>query len=100
MQAGGVNLPSSDSSGNEDGAAAIAEELESTLTLALGAISVNRGGGEALVDEEIRQRIGHALGLNENEGETTSMGVKNVEQNRALVHILDVLDLLSDVLRG
>lgn len=46
-------LPSSDSSGHENGAATVAEEFQGALTLALGTVSVNRGGREALVDEEV-----------------------------------------------
>jgi hypothetical protein len=57
-------------------------------------------GREVLVDQEVGQGVCHALGLHEDEGETGTMSVEDVKQNGALVHILDVLDLLSDVLGG
>jgi hypothetical protein len=63
---GNIETTSGNSGGNKNGATSVAEHLESTLTLALGTISVNGGGGEVLVDEEIRQRVGHSLGLDEN----------------------------------
>ncbi|KAF3062751.1 hypothetical protein CFAM422_010726 [Trichoderma lentiforme] len=97
---GNIKTTSSNSSSHQDGAASVAEELESTLTLTLSPVSVNGGGREALVDEEVGQRVGHALGLDEDEGQTTSVGVEDIEENRALVNVLDEFDLLGDVLRG
>lgn len=97
---GNIQTTSSDSSGNQNGATTVAEHLQSALTLTLSAVTVNGSGGEVLVDQEVGERIGHALGLDEDKGETTSVGVQDVEENRALVNILNVLDLLSNVLRG
>jgi hypothetical protein len=97
---GNIETTSSHSSSDEDGATTVSEELQSTLTLALGSVTVNGSGREVLVDEEVGQRVCHALGLDENESQTASMSVKNVKQNGTLVDILDVLDLLGDVLRG
>ena len=95
-----IKATSSNSGSDQDWAATVAEHLESTLTLALGAVTVNGGGWEVLVDQEIRQRIGHALGLDEDESKATSVGVEDIEKDGALVHVLDVLDLLGNVLRG
>lgn len=95
---GNIQTTGSNSSGNQDRALAIAEKLEGTLTLTLGTITVNRGGGEVLVDQEIRKGVGHALGLNKDKGETTGVGVKDIKKDGALVNILNVLDLLGDVL--
>ncbi|GKT40846.1 uncharacterized protein ColSpa_01026 [Colletotrichum spaethianum] len=97
---GDIETTSGNSGGNQNGAATVAEELQSALTLTLSAVTVNRGGGEVLVDQEVGQRVGHALGLDENEGETGTVGVENIQENRALVDVLDVLDLLGNVLRG
>ena len=58
------------------------------------------GGWEVLVDQEVRQGVGHALRLNEDKSETSAVGVENIQKNRALVHILDILDLLGNVLRS
>lgn len=55
----------SNGGGNQDWAATVTEHLEGTLTLALSAVSVDRRGWEVLVDQEIRQGIGHTLRLNE-----------------------------------
>lgn len=97
---GDIKTTSSNSSSHQDGAASVAEELESAFTLTLSPVSVDGGGGEALVDEEVGQRVGHALGLDEDESQTTSVGVEDIEENRALVNVLDEFDLLGDVLRG
>lgn len=94
-----IHTSGGDSSGNEDGAPARAEHLEGTLTLALGAVTVNGCGREALVNEEVGERIGHALSLDENKGQTRTMGVENVEEHATLVDVLDILDLLRNVLR-
>ncbi|KUI63848.1 hypothetical protein VM1G_12026 [Cytospora mali] len=97
---GDIKTTSSDSSCDQNWATGITEHLESTLTLALSAVAVNGSGWEVLVDQEVRQGVGHALGLDENEGQTGTVGVENVEQNRALVDVLNVLNLLSNVLRS
>lgn len=97
---GDIETTGSNSGSDHDGATAVTEELESTLTLTLSAVTVDRGGREALVDQEIRERVSHALGLDEDESETASMSVENIEEDGALVNVLDVLNLLSDVLRG
>ncbi len=94
-----IKTTSSNSGSDQDWAASVAEHLESTLTLALCAVTMNGGGWKVLVDQEIRQRIGHALGLNKYEGKTTGVGVEDIQKNGALVHVLNVLDLLGNVLR-
>lgn len=96
------NIQSSGGNGgsNKNGASTVAEELEGTFTLTLSSVTMNRSGGEVLVDEEVGERVGHALGLDEDQGEATGVGVEDVKKNGALVNVLDVLDLLGDVLRG
>jgi hypothetical protein len=95
-----IKTTSCDSGGNEDGATSRAEHLEGALTLTLGTVTVNGGGGEALVDEEVGERIGHTLGLDEDQSKTSAVSVEDIEQNGALVNVLDVLNLLGDVLRS
>lgn len=100
---GDIQTTSSNSSCNHDGAATGTEHVQGTLTLALSAVSVNRGGGEVLAEQEIREGIGHALGLDENQGQAQialRLGMENVEKNGALVLVLDVLDSLGNVLGG
>jgi hypothetical protein len=89
-----------DGSSDQDGEASGTEDLESTLTLTLSTVSVNRGGREVLVDQEVGQRVGHALSLDEDKSKTTLVSVKNIKQDGALISVLDVLNLLGDVLRG
>jgi hypothetical protein len=88
------------SSSDEDRATSSSEHLQGLLTLALSAVTVNGGGGEALVDEEVGQRVSHTLGLDEDQGKTSTVGVEDIQENRALVNVLDVLNLLGNVLRS
>jgi hypothetical protein len=95
-----VKTTSSNCGGNEDRATTVAEHLQGTLTLTLSAVTVDCGCREALIEQELGERVRHTLRLNKDESETSSMSVKNVEKDRAFVVILDVLDLLGDVLRS
>lgn len=97
---GNIETTSSDSSCNKNGATAVAEHVKRALTLTLGAVTMDRRGWEALVDEEVGQRVRHALGLDEDQSQASTVGVKDVKQDGALVDVLNVLNLLSDVLRG
>ncbi|VUC19933.1 unnamed protein product, partial [Clonostachys rosea] len=92
---GDIETTCSNGSGNEDGAASISEEFKGTLTFTLGTITVNGGGGEVLVNEEVGERVRHALRLDEDEGQAAGMGVENVKEDRALVNIFNVFDTLS-----
>ncbi|ROW15354.1 hypothetical protein VPNG_02370 [Cytospora leucostoma] len=95
---GNIETTGSNSSCDQDGATSVTEHVESTLTLALSAVAVDGSCWEALVDEEVGQGVRHALGLDEDESQTGAVGVENVEQNGALVNVLNILDLLGDVL--
>lgn len=70
---GNVQTTGSNSSGNENGAVAVAEKLESLLTLALGSVAVNARGREALINQIVRKGVGHALGLDKNQRQTASV---------------------------
>ena len=96
-----IQTTSSNSGCDKDRATTRTEHVQSTLTLALGAITVDSGGRETLVQKEVRQSVRHALRLDEDKGETSSsMSVENVKQDGALVVVFDVLDPLGDVLGG
>lgn len=95
-----IETTSGNSSSHQDGAPSVAEHLKSTLTLTLSTVTVDGGGRKLLVDEEVGQRVCHALGLDEDQGETSSVGVEDIQKDGPLVSILDVFDLLGDVLRG
>ena len=60
------------------------ERLERHLALLLRAVAVDRRGREAVAAEEVLERVGAALGLDEDEGEALD-GVDEVEQDLALV---------------
>lgn len=96
---GGIHT-SCNSSSDEDWATTISEHLKGTFTLTLSTITVNGGSREVLVNEEIGQRVCHALGFDENQSKASTVGVEDVKKNRALVHVFNVFDLLSDVLGG
>jgi hypothetical protein len=100
LDVGNIETTSSNGGGDEDWGASGTEHLEGTLALALSAVTVNGGGGEALVDEEVGEGVGHALGLDEDESQTSTVSVEDVEQHTTLVGVLDVLNLLGDVLGG
>lgn len=93
-----IETTGGNSSCNHDGESSGTEHLQGTLTLALSAVSMNGRRLEILVDKEIAQGIRHAFSLDEDEGKVALVGVENIEKNRALVGVLDVLDLLCDVL--
>lgn len=102
---GNIKTTSSDGGGNHDRGATGSEGLESHLTLALSAVTMDGGRGKVVAHEEIAEHVGHALGLDEDKGEAQLAGRltlrgEDIEEDTALVVILDVFDLLGDVLAG
>ena len=90
---GDVKTTGSDSSGNHDRGAASAEGLESHLTLALSTVTMNGRGRKVVDEKDIREHVGHALRLHAHEGETGAIGLEDVQEDRALVVVLDVDDI-------
>ena len=98
---GDVEATSSDCSSHQNGSTSRAESLQCRLTLALRPIAVNRRGGNVVGVEEVRKHIRHALRLNEHERQASlALRRKDVQEDRTLVVVLDVFDLLGDVLRS
>jgi len=98
---GNVKTSSSNGGRNEDGRSTSLESVESHLSLPLSSVTVNRGGHVSLGAEEVAERVGHALGLDKDEDQSSRLlGNKQVKQERLLVLVVDVLDSLGDVLRG
>ena len=106
---GNIETTGGDGGRDEDGRAAGAEGVERHLTLALGAVTVDGGGGHPVRQEEVAETIGHALGLDEDKRQAHAVATvssrrlvraEDVEQDGALVGVLDELDLLRDVLGG
>ena len=93
-----VETAGSDGCSDENGSTTGAEGKQCCFTLTLGAITVNGSRIVALSTKEVAKRIRHALGLNEDQNEPTSrFGEKQIEEQRFLVLVIDVLDALSDV---
>ena len=98
---GDIETTGSDGGSDEDGGTTALELGQGGFTLPLGPVSVNAGSREPLGAEEVAQHIGHSLGLDKDEDETSGgLGVEDIEQQRPLVVVIDVLDVLGNVLRG
>ena len=97
---GNVKTTSSNSGSNKNWAVSSAEHLQSTLALTLSTIAVNGGSREMLVDEEVAEIVGHALGLDEDQGQSLFGRLKDVKQDGALIGVLDVFNALGNVLRS
>lgn len=74
------------------------ESVKSGFSLSLSSISVNRGGSVALSTQKVAKRVGHPLGLDENQNQTSGLlSDEKVKQKRLLVTVVDVLDSLGDI---
>jgi len=98
---GNIETTSSDSGGDQDGSVTLTESLEGHFTLPLGSVTMNRRGRVVAGDEEVGENVGHPLGLDEHKSQATlGFHGKDVQEDRALIVVLDILDLLGDVLGG
>jgi hypothetical protein len=98
---GDIETTSGDGGGNKDGSSTRLEHGQGVFTFTLSPVSVNRGSGEPLVAQEVAEHVGHTLGLDKDQDETSGgLGVEDVEQQGSLILVVDVLDVLLDVLRG
>lgn len=61
---------------------------------------MDTGGGVPLPDQKILKRVGALLGLHEHQGEGVGPrgGIQEIQQERALLHLLHPHNLLGDVL--
>jgi hypothetical protein len=94
-----IKTARSDISGHEDTASAILEGVQSRLTLALGAITVDGSSGDTLVVQELLEVVSHTLGLNEDKSTTLNSGEK-LDESTLLVVLRHVLDALGDKVVG
>jgi hypothetical protein len=100
---GDVQTTGGDSGCNHDRSLTSPEGVQGVLTLPLGAVTVNGGGGHVVTVQEVAQHISHALGLDEDQGQADGipgLAGQDVEEDAALVGVLNVLDLLGDILAG
>lgn len=95
-----IETTSSDGSSDHNGCATLTECIEGRLTLTLRAITVDGGGGVIVTEQEVGQHVGHALGFDEDEGQSGGLSAEKIKEDGALVVVLNVLDLLRDVLGG
>lgn len=79
-----VEPPRGDVGRDQDRRAPRPEALQRHLALLLRAVPVDRRRREAVAAEEVLERVGAALGLDEDESEALD-GVDEVEQDLALV---------------
>ena len=77
-----------------------AGNVQSIFTLALSAVRVHRGDGQALVVDEVIDGVALELGVGEDEDATRLLREDEVEQCLVLLTLGDVDDLLLDVLVG
>jgi hypothetical protein len=77
-----------------------ADNLQSIFTLALSAIRVNGSHRQALVVDEVVNRVALELGVGEHQDATGLLREDEVEQSLVLLVLVDEDDLLSDVLVG
>lgn len=98
---GNIETTSGDGGGNQDGSVTLTEGLEGHFTLPLGSVTMNGCGGVVAGDEEVGENVGHPLGLDEHKSQATlGLHGKDVQEDRALIMVLDILDLLGDVFRS
>ncbi|KAH3662441.1 hypothetical protein OGAPHI_005693 [Ogataea philodendri] len=97
-----VQTSGSNSSGNQNRRSSASEALQSSLSLVLGSVTVNRGSREVLVDQEVRQDVSHLLGFDENQSQSVGhsffSSCEDIKQTRLLFVIFNVENSLSDVL--
>merc|ERR1711963_277185 len=94
-----IQTTSSHISGDENGTFLRAEELESSFTFALVAITMNSNGGVTLVVQEVFNVVAVALGLNEDQRKTRD-SIQKVKESLLLVAFVHADDALANRLGG
>lgn len=92
-----VETTSGDSSSDEDAYGTDAERTNGILTLALGAIRVDRRGGHTDIVQVVVKLVGATLAVDEDNGTSGGTRVQQVEKSLALGRWLDIDDVLLDV---
>ena len=94
-----IKATSGNGGGNHDRSVALAEGLKSHFTLSLGSVTMDRSSGVVVGDKVVGQYVCRPLSLDEDKGQATPrFHSEDVEEDGALVRVLNVLDLLGDVL--
>ena len=95
---GNIETSSRDGGSNENGGSTGFECVESSFTFALGTVTVDRGGIVSTRTEEVTESVGHALRLDKDKYQTARLfGKEQVEKQRALVLVIDILNTLGNV---
>lgn len=92
-----VKATGGDSGGDEDAYGTDAEGANGILTLALGAIGVDRRGGHADVVQVVVELVSATLAVDEHNGTGGRTRVQQVEESLALGGWLDIDDVLLNV---
>jgi len=96
-----IEPTSSDGSGNHDGWVTLAEALKGRFTFPLGSVTVDGCGGVLVGDEVVGQYVGIPLGLDEDKSQAAPrLHGKQVQEDRALILVLNVFDFLGDIFGG
>lgn len=70
---GNVETSSSDGSSHEDGRSTRPESVEGSLSFSLSSVSVDRGGVVSLGAKEVAEHVGHSLGLDKDQDQTSGL---------------------------
>lgn len=100
LDVGDIQTSSSDGSRDQDRGTTALELLQGPFSFTLSSVTVNSGGVDASVAQEVAEGVGHSLGFDEDESESIRFGADDVEQEGSLVVVLDEFDSLLDVFRG
>jgi hypothetical protein len=91
-----IKTSTTDTSCNEDGAAAVAERSQGVLAFALGAIRVDGCRRKPVVEEVVVDEIDGLLRANKHQGAGRRHGDEKVVEGLHLLRVLDPNDLLSN----
>ena len=98
---GNIETTSSNGGGNHDRSATLAEGLKGHFAFPLGPVTVNGCSRVMVGDEVVAQYVSHPLGLHEHKSQATlRLHGQYVQEDRALVLVLNVLDFLGNIFGG
>ena len=98
---GDIETTGSNGGGNHDRSVTLAEGLKGHFTFSLGPVTMNGCSRVVVGDEVVAQNVGRPLRLNKDKSQTApGFHGEDVQEDGALIGILDVLDFLSNVFGG
>jgi hypothetical protein len=88
---GDTETMSNDSGGNHDGSVTLTECLKGHFMFSLGSVTVDRCSRVVVGNMEVGENVGHPLGLHEHKSQTLRLHDKDVQEDRALIRVFNVL---------